>query len=197
MPIVNFEGADSVGKSSLIKLLINKYPTLKSIAFPTPEMKKRLLYIEAEFQNNLRHLYEYHTEFMVDFITEQENIYNLLKNETTTLLDRYFYSNATYLARDYFKYLIKEFGYTSEKPLYYFAKMMSVVVPFYYNLIQPDLVIYLYKPYAIAGTETGEIQASYEGCFRTLPPKDLVKIEGLQPDTFQKVESALKTRGYI
>jgi thymidylate kinase len=202
MPLVLFEGVDEVGKTSTIKQIckehyLNSGKKYSVLSYPTSAYWKNTM--SEDFQkydrNNLSEVIDHHYSFMEDFAIHQDSLKKYIKYNDVILLDRYFYSNFAYLQYDFYNYCGDKLKEDHNLLLTYYYNLCKILEGLYSELIQPDLVIYLYNPKP--NKETIIIQACYRAAFIVHPPKDIVEIKALQPDTFQKVETVLKTRGYL
>lgn len=141
--IVEIDGFDGTGKSTLVKQLKEKYPgNFESYHFPSPEYLDK---IHKAYQNHVKKktldsLVKYHTVFLEDFAEHQK----LLKNNKNNilLLDRYIYSHAAYANADIASFFIHN---PKLEPNYGYCKtIMKVFYSFYSELlVTPDLVIFL------------------------------------------------------
>jgi hypothetical protein len=166
---------------------------LEIFAFPTPDLRKKVEDSELD-SRNLGAILKYHYQFMEDFVNHQEYIYNLLKEGKTLILDRYIYSNYVYLMFD----VITNAIVNDYKPEFVF-KMNKVLrdacQSLYEQLINPDTAIYIRGDPDYKG-----VYSIYDTIFESAvddKEQDVVLIRGLQSDTFSKLESELKKRGYL
>jgi thymidylate kinase len=196
--LVQIEGVDGAGKTTVIKDLKEKYPEIHIIRFPTQRLRdlnKGYLGHEHKFET-IGDLLQYHYQFLEDFVSEQEKIYNLIQSNTLVLLDRYACSNYVYMLYD----LVNFYGKNGDKVMDIFKPMYQSLIEFYKELQDPSLFIYLEKPDWLYQNEERDRKL----CFlyslvikaNTSTTTDIVTIKGLQDDTFEKVESVLKERGY-
>jgi len=197
MPIVVFEGADKMGKTTLITQLIDKYPHLYGTAFPSDVELPN----EEYDKNDVYNIFAHHLKFVFDFQKKQEELMELEVKRKTILLDRYFYSNLAYFAYDYKKVIeVKD-----PKEIYSFETISTFLLfiqifkhLYKQNLLHPDLVIYLRKSKDVQPDSFIEdIQIQYDNIFKLLNPKDIVEIEPLTENTFAHVEKTLDKRGYL
>jgi thymidylate kinase len=197
MPLIVFEGADKMGKTTLITQLIDKYPHIYGTAFPSDIELPNEEYDKEDVYN----IFAHHLRFVFDFQKKQEELMELEVKKKTILLDRYFYSNLAYFAYDYKQVVqvkdVKEIY--SFETISTFLLFIQIFKHLYkQNLLQPDLVIYLRKSDIVdPDSFENEIQIQYDNIFKLLNPLDLVEIEPLTVDTFSQVEKTLDKRGYL
>jgi thymidylate kinase len=197
MPLIVFEGADKMGKTTLITQLIDKYPHIYGTAFPSDIELPNEEYDKEDVYN----IFAHHLRFVFDFQKKQEELMELEVKKKTILLDRYFYSNLAYFAYDYKQVVqvkdVKEIY--SFETISTFLLFIQIFKHLYkQNLLQPDLVIYLRKSDIVdPDSFENEIQIQYDNIFKLLNPLDLVEIEPLTVDTLSQVEKTLDKRGYL
>jgi thymidylate kinase len=213
MPIINplilFEGIDQVGKTNNIRKIHNHFKGYNPItcvggavnlSYPSPAYFGNIM--ADDFQkydrDNLTEIMNHHYSFMEDFAIHKDSLINYMKRHTV-LLDRYFYSNFAYLQFDFFNYChnIAKFEYDSYEQRWYFTRLCKILENYYKDLVQPDLVIYLYNTDMKPKSDSFVLHGCFRASFIIHPPKDIVEIKGLQKDTFTNIEEALKQRGYI
>jgi thymidylate kinase len=194
MPLVTIDGCDGVGKSSAIRQLKEKYPLLETFAFPTPAIRKKVEGRPKPDPRDLGALLRYHYQFMEDFVNHQEYIHNILEEGKILILDRYIYSNYVYLMLD----VIIHATVNDYKPEFVFKMnkvLRDICQSLYEQLVKPDTAIYIHgitsdcKDFCSLHDTVFESSVDDKG--------DVVLIRGLRPDTFSKLESELKKRGYL
>lgn len=205
MSLISFEGFDGLGKTTLISQLMNKYP-LQLYTMPFPSDPR--LYDYSHDIEKLDDLLEYHTRFLYDFIKKQDEIQEQLDMGKTVLLDRYFYSNFAYLVHD-FKMWMKVHDIDNKKANNYIRELKFILYPFYKELIQPDMIIYLqdhiHDLFSIGGTITPPIKdikyrinQAYELMMEDYGSRfKYFYVLALRPNSFEMVESVLIDNGYI
>lgn len=204
MPLVSIEGFDGMGKSTVISQLMNKYPLQ---LYTTPFPSDPRLYDYSHDIQSLDGLFEYHTRFLYDFIKRQDDIQKQLDNGKTVLLDRYFHSNFAYMMYD-FKMWMKVNNIDNKTANNYIRELKFILYPFYKELIQPDMIIYLYDNIHDLFSYGGIITPIKDIKYRINQAYELMMedygsrfkyfyVLALRPETFEMVENILIDDGYL
>lgn len=202
MTLIVFEGIDSVGKSTVIKKLKEKYPKFQTFAFPTNHCREQLSKIKLDY-NDINSIYRYHLEFETDFLWSMNEL-EKLQRKGPLLLDRYYISNIVYAYMN----LSKKVGYDV-------YSLQSILHAIDHRYI-PDLVVYIMqyntqrfkqKPDTIFDhEELTQMQNLYrEKLFQIWNKekiKDYVTIpifseQDRDKNLFDKVETELKLRDFL
>lgn len=194
--LVNIEGIDGVGKSTVIKALKEKYPSIHVIAFPTQRLRDTSKEHEHKFET-FGDLFAYHYQFLEDFASEQERLYNLVQSNTLVLIDRYYLSNYVYLLADVIKHLNSIGSLYKDSFNEISIELTPSLIEFYKELEDPSLIIYLEKPKVNGGRFESIVNLFYSLTLEKMDDNDYVKIKGLQEDTISNIEKILKDRGYL
>lgn len=206
MAIVVLEGIDGVGKTALIKQLQEKYPDkIETLAFPTVRARMELDKIHGKtLQDDItRHIiFEMdfmHCQYYIDQFYGFEYSKGSTRN-TILLLDRWFPSNIAYS-----KFRFKNHGYL--------GNFYDILITNISNR-RFDALIILKSDNPIQKQDNRysvgdllEIQKNYTRRMIGLIHNRLewqyfvnhkyYEVDGLQEDTFEKVETILKEKGYL
>jgi hypothetical protein len=217
--LVLIEGVDGTGKSTIIKQLQDKYgpSKIKTMAFPVNREILKVEYDKADDQA----IKGYHKMFLKDFIDNQRQIGKLCgevdnnpeipNDQGVVLLDRYFPSFLAYCMLDIMNHMSTVLNYDTNKILKDLIDIQNTSLKIMLNrLILPVHIIYLYSnkyDHDRTDSKTRALQALYEMVLTALKKPStkfqqqhhpiITEIEGLQKDTFEKVESVLKKAGYL
>jgi thymidylate kinase len=192
--LVEIEGFDEIGKTTLVKQLRDKYK-IATMAFPTEEYKEKLVkqYKKFTSQKTLKSLLDYHMLFLEDFIKNDAKI-KKLSGKKLLVLDRYIYSHAAYANTEIGLYFINKY---KDRYYKYTKDIMNTFYSFYSNLTCPDLVIFLERSPQQNCPEEMRHNYFYGLNFKNYAPKRVVNVRALRADTFARVENILHNQGYL
>lgn len=188
MSIVLLEGIDGTGKSTIIKQLQEKYPKLKSMAFP---VNREVLKVEYD-RDSFQEVCMYHKQFVKDFIDNQLKIADMVEDGSTLLLDRYYLSHVVYVMYDYANHATKT-GIKFDAMLKELIGIQNMSLTQLSRLIAPSDVIFLFQK----NPKNKRLQGLYEMVMLAFKERPAHQIEGLTQDTFSNVENMLLENDYI
>ena len=183
--IIEIEGFDGSGKSSLIKKIMEKYPgRFETYHFPSPEFLDKIHKAYQTFtkKRTLNNLLKYHTIFLEDFATHQQDLASINK---PLLLDRYFYSHAAYANADLASFFIH--NHKLNKKYSYCKEIMKVFYSFYSELVAPNLVIFLERSPLSNAPEELKTNFFYNLNFKDYAPSSVQMVKALTKSTLPQV----------
>jgi thymidylate kinase len=193
MPLVVFEGINTVLKTTIIDQLLQKYPEkIKTFTFPTVKYGD-LLSSSSSLENNPEKLIFKHSLIENDFIENKLEIYKDTR-KYLVILNQYYLSNIVY-----FEYLSKGLD---ERIKQYTNVLRNI------KHLTPDLFILLWsveinerQHNLFDNDELPEIHNIYFKEVKELREMGKIKlfeyIETLRSDTYHKVEKTLKEKGLL
>ena len=193
MPLVVFEGINTVLKTTVIDQLLQKYPEkIKTFTFPTVKYGD-ILSSSSYLENNPEKLIFKHSLIENDFIENKLEIYKDTR-KYLVILNQYYLSNIVY-----FEYLSKGLD---ERIKQYSNVLRNI------KHLTPDLFILLWsveinerQHNLFDNDELPEIHNIYFKEVKELREMGKIKlfeyIETLRSDTYHKVEKTLKEKGLL
>ncbi len=193
MPLVVFEGINTVLKTTIIDQLLQKYPEkIKTFTFPTTKYGD-LLSSSASLEKYPEKLIFKHSLIENDFIENKSEIYKDTR-KYLVILNQYYLSNIVY-----FEYLSKGLD---ERIKQYTNVLRNI------KHLTPDLFILLWsveinerQHNLFDNDELPEIHNIYFKEVKELREMGKIKlfeyIETLRSDTYSKVEKTLKEKGLL